>query len=128
MHKASPVELRTSIEMAHSLAQIGVRFVPIPVETDEEFHTLAASLSQKLEMMVAKAEADERDRYDNHGMHFSGSGLHILCAYACRHGTCSMTPQQENALRSIARQANSEIKKPDSSFRIKTSMTFAVAY
>ncbi|EFC9857083.1 DUF1382 family protein, partial [Escherichia coli] len=42
MHKASPVELRTSIEMAHSLAQIGVRFVPIPVETDEEFHTLAA--------------------------------------------------------------------------------------
>lgn len=62
MHKASPVELRTSIEMAHSLAQIGVRFVPIPVETDEEFHTLAASLSQKLEMMVAKAEADERDQ------------------------------------------------------------------
>ncbi|MED7360848.1 DUF1382 family protein, partial [Escherichia coli O157] len=35
MHKASPVELRTSIGMAHSLAQIGVRFVPIPVETDE---------------------------------------------------------------------------------------------
>ncbi|WP_252355074.1 DUF1382 family protein [Escherichia coli] len=51
MHKASPVELRTSIGMAHSLAQIGVRFVPIPVETDEEFHTLAASLSQKLEMI-----------------------------------------------------------------------------
>ncbi|EPW0773407.1 DUF1382 family protein, partial [Escherichia coli] len=24
MHKASPVELRTCIEMAHSLAQIGV--------------------------------------------------------------------------------------------------------
>ncbi|MEL2426873.1 hypothetical protein R9K25_22950 [Escherichia coli] len=44
-------------------------------------------------------------------MHFSGSGLHILCAYACRHGACSVTPQQENALRSIARQANSEIKK-----------------
>ena len=60
MHKASPVELRTSIEMAHSLA--GIRFVPIPVETDEEFHTLATSLSQKLEMMVAKAEADERDQ------------------------------------------------------------------
>ncbi|QWV74339.1 DUF1382 family protein [Escherichia coli O170:H18] len=46
----------------NSLAQIGVRFVPIPVETDEEFHTLATSLSQKLEMMVAKAEADERDQ------------------------------------------------------------------
>ncbi|HAN9487479.1 TPA: DUF1382 family protein [Escherichia coli] len=35
MHKASPVELRTSIDLAHSLAQIGVRFVPIPAETDE---------------------------------------------------------------------------------------------
>nr|WP_077889865.1 cell division protein ZapA [Escherichia coli] len=49
-------------------------------------------------------------------MHFSGSRLHILCAYACRHGTCSMTPQQENALRSIARQANSEIKKARQQF------------
>ncbi|EMK4911348.1 hypothetical protein V8X58_005066, partial [Escherichia coli] len=49
-------------------------------------------------------------------MHFSGSGLHILCAYACRHGTCSMTPQQENALRSIARQANYEIKKARQQF------------
>ncbi|MDD8431382.1 DUF1382 family protein [Escherichia coli] len=49
-------------QIPDSLAQIGVRFVPIPVETDEEFHTLAASLSQKLEMMVAKAEADERDQ------------------------------------------------------------------
>ncbi|EHL0593144.1 DUF1382 family protein, partial [Escherichia coli] len=27
MNKASPAELRTSLEMAHSLAQIGVRFV-----------------------------------------------------------------------------------------------------
>ncbi|MCM4621821.1 hypothetical protein MMO11_30150, partial [Escherichia coli] len=40
----------------------------------------------------------------------------VQCAYACRHGTCSMTPQQENALRSIARQANSEIKKARQQF------------
>ncbi len=39
-----------------------------------------------------------------------------LCAYACRHGACSVTPQQENALRSIARQANSEIKKARQQF------------
>ncbi len=39
-----------------------------------------------------------------------------------------MTPQQENALRSIARQANSEIKKARQQFPDKTSMTFAVAY
>lgn len=61
MHKASPVELRMSIEMAHSLAQIGVRFVPIPVETDEEFQRLAASAAQKLEIMAEKAEKAEGD-------------------------------------------------------------------
>ncbi|EFG2522777.1 DUF1382 family protein [Escherichia coli] len=43
-------------------ARACARFRGLPVETDEEFHTLAASLSQKLEMMVAKAEADERDQ------------------------------------------------------------------
>ena len=58
----NPLKAQRLAEMAHSLAQIGVRFVPIPAETDEEFHTLATSLSQKLEMMVAKAEADERDQ------------------------------------------------------------------
>ncbi|NYY76111.1 hypothetical protein DMI70_15135 [Escherichia coli] len=78
MHKASPVELRTSIEMAHSLAQIGVRFVPIPVETDEEFHTLATSLSQKLEMMVAKAEADERPSMTTTECIFLAAGF-IFC-------------------------------------------------
>ncbi|EFZ3079788.1 DUF1382 family protein [Shigella boydii] len=59
MNKASPVELRVSIEMAYSLAQIGVRFVPIPVETDEEFQRLAASAAQKLEIMADKAEKAE---------------------------------------------------------------------
>lgn len=61
MNKASPVELRVSIEMAHSLAQIGVRFVPIPVETDEEFQRLAASAAQKMEIMAEKAEKAEGD-------------------------------------------------------------------
>ncbi len=61
MNKASPVELRVSIEMAHSLAQIGARFVPIPVETDEEFQRLAASAAQKLEIMAEKAEKAEGD-------------------------------------------------------------------
>lgn len=49
MHKASSVELRTSIEMAHSLAQIGIRFVPIPVETDEEITLLSLDLTSPLE-------------------------------------------------------------------------------
>ncbi|EPO1219930.1 DUF1382 family protein [Escherichia coli] len=57
MHKASPVELRTSIEMAHSLAQIGVRFVPIPVA--EEIET--AEHIKKLRDMRSKSRG-------NHGI------------------------------------------------------------
>lgn len=36
MNKASPVDLRKSLEIANHLAHIGIRFVPIPVATEEE--------------------------------------------------------------------------------------------
>lgn len=59
MNRASPVDLRKSIEIANYLARIGIRFVPIPVATDEEFQALAAELSRKLEQMAVEAEKDE---------------------------------------------------------------------
>ena len=59
MNRASPVDLRKSIEIANHLAHIGIRFVPIPVETDEEFQALAAELSRKLELMAVEAEKSE---------------------------------------------------------------------
>ncbi|HDT3081135.1 TPA: DUF1382 family protein [Klebsiella aerogenes] len=59
MNRASPVDLRKSIEIANHLARIGIRFVPIPVATDEEFQALAAELSRKLEQMAVEAEKDE---------------------------------------------------------------------
>lgn len=49
MNRASPVDLRKSLEAAHMLASIGIRFVPIPVATEEEFQALSAELSRKLE-------------------------------------------------------------------------------
>ncbi len=66
MHKASPVELRTVSRWHIASLKLESGLCQYRVETDEEFHTLATSLSQKLEMMVAKAEADERAGYDNH--------------------------------------------------------------
>ncbi|WP_368569668.1 DUF1382 family protein, partial [Enterobacter roggenkampii] len=39
MNRASPVDLRKSLEIANNLAHIGIRFVPIPVATEEEFQT-----------------------------------------------------------------------------------------
>lgn len=38
------------------LANIGIRFVPIPVATEEEFQALSAELSRKLEQMAVEAE------------------------------------------------------------------------
>lgn len=59
MNRASPVDLRKSLEAAHMLASIGIRFVPIPAATEEEFRTLSAELSRKLEQMAVEAEKSE---------------------------------------------------------------------
>ncbi len=93
---ASPVELKTSIEMAHSLTQID-QVCANTSKTDEEFHALT-SLT-KLEMMVAKASAD-RDRCDNHYAFFWRRFMFNVLMLADM-GNC-LTPQQRNALRSIA--------------------------
>lgn len=59
MNRASPVDLRKSLEIAYNLAHIGIRFVPIPVATAEEFQTLAAELSRRLEQMAVEAEKND---------------------------------------------------------------------
>ena len=59
MNKASPGDLRNSLEIANHLAHIGISFVPIPVATEEEFQTLAAELSLRLEQMAVEAEKNE---------------------------------------------------------------------
>lgn len=59
MNKASPVDLRKSLKIANHLAHIGIRFVPIQVATEEEFQTLAAELSRRLEQMAVEAEKNE---------------------------------------------------------------------
>ena len=59
MNRASPVDLRKSLEMANSLAQIGIRFVPIPAETEEDFQALSGALSRILESIAQKAEQSE---------------------------------------------------------------------
>ena len=59
MKRALPVDLRKSLEIANHLAHIGIRFVPIPVATDEECQALAAELSRKLEQMAVETEKCE---------------------------------------------------------------------
>lgn len=59
MNRASPVDLRKSLEIANHLARIGIRFVPIPVASEEDFQKLAAELSRRLEQMAVEAEKNE---------------------------------------------------------------------
>ena len=59
MNIASPVDLRKSLEIANNLAHIGIGFVPIPVASEEDFQTLAAELSRRLENMAVEAEKNE---------------------------------------------------------------------
>ncbi|EMA0457680.1 DUF1382 family protein [Enterobacter hormaechei] len=59
MNKASPVDLRKCLETAQMLAQAGIRFVPIPVESEEEFQGLLAALGRRLERMAVEAEKNE---------------------------------------------------------------------
>ena len=59
MNRASPVDLRKCLEIAIDLAHIGIRFVPIPVASEEDFQTLAAELSRRLEQMAVEAEKNE---------------------------------------------------------------------
>lgn len=59
MNKASPVDLRKSLEIANRLGLIGVRFVPIPVVSDEEFQALLSELSMRLDQIAVEAEKNE---------------------------------------------------------------------
>lgn len=62
MNKASPVELRTCLEVAHALASIGIRFVPMPVLPGEDHQTLAAEHSRRMDVLLAEAEKAEAGR------------------------------------------------------------------
>ncbi|HDE1388195.1 TPA: DUF1382 family protein [Klebsiella pneumoniae] len=59
MNRASSVDLRKSLEIANRLALIGVRFVPIPVVSDEEFQALLSDLSMRLDQIAVEAEKNE---------------------------------------------------------------------
>ena len=59
MNKASPVDLRKCIEAANMLAQMGIRFVPMPAATDAEFSMLSALFMDKMEALAVEAEKKE---------------------------------------------------------------------
>lgn len=58
MKKASPVELRQSLEMANALTSAGIRFVPVPVINDTGFDRLVDESRKIVDGMLIEAEHD----------------------------------------------------------------------
>ena len=58
MKKASPVELRQSLEMANALASAGIRFVPVPVVNNAEFNRLVDESMKIIDGMLVDVEHD----------------------------------------------------------------------
>lgn len=65
MQRSSPVDLRKCLRAANMLAQIGVRFVPVPAPTDAEFAELSALMNDKLEAMAIAIEKGDDDVKSN---------------------------------------------------------------
>jgi hypothetical protein len=55
MIKATPVQMRKSLEMVEGLKQAGIRFVPIPVLNDTDFKINVAILKAKLNKIEREA-------------------------------------------------------------------------
>lgn len=74
MNKASPVELRQSLEMANALASAGIRFVSVPVVNDAEFNKLVDESRKIIDVMLAEVEHDTTNQQfeslSNHKHHF----------------------------------------------------------
>ena len=54
MNRASPIDLRKSLEAAHQLVKAGIAFVPMPASSPEELAELQQQMLARLEAMEAE--------------------------------------------------------------------------
>ena len=59
MNRASPVDLRRALEMAHSLAKAGVVFVPVPVLSNEDKAILVRDAYMRITQIEKETEKEE---------------------------------------------------------------------
>lgn len=60
MNKASPVQIRKSMEVANALAKVGIRFVCMPVVDEADHVNLASQAAERLERLAVIAESQEK--------------------------------------------------------------------
>ncbi|TLG88740.1 DUF1382 family protein [Pseudomonas edaphica] len=60
MKRASPAQLRQSLEVANALVKHGIQFVCMPVVDESDHANLASQAADRLERMALIAEAAEQ--------------------------------------------------------------------
>lgn len=60
INRASPVQLRKALEVAHLYAKMGINFVPVPVTSEAEQNALADQAFAKLEEIERAAAEQEK--------------------------------------------------------------------
>lgn len=60
MKRASPVQLRQALEVAHALVKHGINFVCIPVIDEADAVNLAGQAAQRLERLMYVDKAQEK--------------------------------------------------------------------
>ncbi len=60
MKRATPVQMRKSLEVVETFKKAGLWFVPMPVTDENEFNTRVAEMTRKLEEIELAATEEER--------------------------------------------------------------------
>lgn len=56
MEKATPVQMRESLEIVELFKKAGIRFIPMPVLNETDLKNLSYHLNKRLETMALEAE------------------------------------------------------------------------
>jgi hypothetical protein len=56
IHRANPEDLRKCLELAQTLAKSGIKFVPVPVVSDDDHVVLVQDVQRRLRLLEAQAE------------------------------------------------------------------------
>ena len=59
MQRATPVQMRKSLEIVEAFKKAGLWFVPMPVFDEDDFNSHAAKITEKLEEMERRANLAE---------------------------------------------------------------------
>lgn len=59
MNRATPVEMRKSLEMVGAMRNAGLRFIPMPCLSETDYAALIVQVQTRLDTIERQAEVDE---------------------------------------------------------------------